>query len=74
MPPWIAAEWYLLIGERERALDAIDRMIAMGESDGILVSLFTIVGAEELVGEPRFEAAIDRAGLRRFAVNLAPGS
>jgi TolB-like protein/Tfp pilus assembly protein PilF len=74
MPPWIAAEWYLLIGERERALDDIDRMIAMGESDGILVSLFTIVGAEELVGEPRFEAAIDRAGLRRFAVNLAPGS
>jgi TolB-like protein/Tfp pilus assembly protein PilF len=74
MPPWIAAEWYLLIGERERALDEIDRMIAMGESEGILVSLFTIVGVEDLVGEPRFEAAIDRAGLRRFADNLAPGS
>jgi len=71
--PWIAAEWLLLIGERERALDQIERMIAEGEKDGILTSLFTIVGVADLVGEPRFEAAIDRAGLRRFAGNLAIG-
>jgi len=73
MPPWLASEWLLLIGERERALDEIDRMVARGEDDGILVSLFTIIGVGDLVDEPRFQAAIDRAGLRRFAANLRTG-
>ena len=73
MRPWLAADWLLLLGDREGVLDQIDRMIAEDEKNGILISLFTIVGVEDLVGEPRFEAAIDRAGLRRFAANLATG-
>ena len=72
MRRWIAAEWLLLIGERQGAMDQIDRMIQ--DDGGLLSPILTIVGVDDLVGEPRFEAALDQLGMGRFTANLERGN
>lgn len=71
MGRWTAAEWLLLVDERERAMDQIDRMI--NEEGGLLAPILTIAGISALADEPRFLAALERLGMRRFAENLEPG-
>ncbi len=68
MELWVAADWLLLVGDRDGALDEIERMTA--DPSGSLAPIFTILGVAELVGEPRFEAAIEALDLGPYVVNL----
>ena len=37
-------------------------------------TILTIVGVDDLLGEPRFEAALDQLGMDRFTANLERGN
>jgi len=64
----LAVEWLLLVDDRQAALDLLERSIE--EDPDSPQRILSIVGIEKLVGEPRFDALVEAAGMSEYVGNL----